>query len=135
MVWARGGARRSRADLRVRARLHLRPRGLAPGFRDRGGMLRARLRARRAAAVLRGLGHSSRKRPLTARRRAVRRVPGRPDARDWSDLGTLPVAARGRRRDPAPASLREIGLAGGNKTRMERNMEGRAPTIIDLNAE
>ena len=49
----------ARADVRVRTWLHLRSPLLGRGFRGRSGMLRPRLPTRRAALVLRGLGHPS----------------------------------------------------------------------------
>ena len=48
--------------------------GLRKGLRDGSGTLRSRLRARRAAVVLRGLCHSSAQHPLASRCRGVRRA-------------------------------------------------------------
>src|SRR5712692_1798732 len=96
MVQAFSGARGRRADIRVRARLHVRPRRLGPGFRDRSGVLRSRLRARRSAAAVRDLGYFSGERPFAARLRTGRRALRRPNGRGRSHVGSLAVAARDR---------------------------------------
>ena len=103
MVRGRTGAHRHCADLRVRARLHVRPRRLGPGFRNRSGALRSRLRARRFVVVVRGLGHSAAERPLATCRRTVRRAGRRPNGSARSDVGSLCVAACDRRCGAAPA--------------------------------
>src|SRR5262249_18993742 len=80
--------------LRVRARLYARPRGLGPGLRDRGGVLRSRLRARRPAAALRDLGDPSAEHALAPRRRTLGRARRRTDGRGRPHVGSLGVAAR-----------------------------------------